>query len=97
MPKQAITTLAGVIASYRGGRFTTALIRWFVAKYGVDMSEAANPDIASYETFNDFFTRALKPGARPLAHAPWICPVDGSISQFGKVDLLDVDLHRRPD
>ena len=86
MPKQGITALAGVIASHRGGRFTTALIRWFVAKYAVDMSEAANPDIASYETFNDFFTRALKPGARPLAHAPWICPVDGSISQFGAMD-----------
>ena len=65
---------------------TTALIRWFVAKYGVDMSEAANPDIASYATFNLFFTRALKPGVRPLANAPWICPVDGSISQFGGTD-----------
>ena len=50
------------------------------------MSEAANPDIASYPTFNDFFTRALKPGARPLADAPWICPVDGAISQFGATD-----------
>jgi len=86
MPKQGMTALAGVIASYHGGRFTTALIRWFVAKYGVDVSEATNPDIASYDTFNDFFTRALKPGARPLAHAPWICPVDGSISQFGTMD-----------
>lgn len=86
MPKRAMTALAGVIASRRGGRLTTGLIRWFVAAYGVDMSEAANPDIASYATFNDFFTRALKPGARPLANAPWICPVDGSISQFGATD-----------
>ena len=50
------------------------------------MSEAANPDVTSYATFNDFFTRALRPGARPLADAPWICPVDGSISQFGATD-----------
>ena len=86
MPKQAMTALAGAIAAYRGGRVTTALIRYFVNKYGVDMSEAANPDITSYQTFNDFFTRALKPGARPLADAAWICPVDGSISQFGATD-----------
>ena len=86
MPKQAMTTLAGRIASRRGGRFTTALIRAFVAQYRVDMSEASNPDIESYATFNDFFTRALKPGVRPLADTPWVCPVDGSISQFGATD-----------
>jgi phosphatidylserine decarboxylase len=56
-----------------------------VQRYGVDMSEAANPDIASYASFNDFFTRALKDGARPLAAAPLICPVDGAISQFGAI------------
>jgi phosphatidylserine decarboxylase len=86
LPKQALTILAGRIAARRGGRATTRLIRLFVAKYGVDMSEAANPDIASYATFNDFFTRALKPGVRPLADAPWICPVDGVISQLGATD-----------
>jgi phosphatidylserine decarboxylase len=86
LPKRAMTALAGAFASRRGGRLTTALIRAFVAHYGVDMSEAANPDIGSYATFNEFFTRALKPGARPLADAPWICPVDGSISQFGNTD-----------
>jgi len=86
LPKQAMTSLAGAFASRRAGRMTTAAIRAFVAKYGVDMDEAANPDIASYPTFNDFFTRALRPGARPLADAPWICPVDGAISQFGATD-----------
>lgn len=49
------------------------------------MSEAANPDINSYKTFNDFFTRALKPGARTFAESRFICPVDGAISQFGKI------------
>jgi phosphatidylserine decarboxylase len=86
MPKQAMTQLAGALASRRGGRWTTSLIRRFIAKYGVDMSEAANPDIGSYETFNDFFTRPLKPGARPLAPVPWVCPVDGVVSQFGATD-----------
>jgi phosphatidylserine decarboxylase len=50
------------------------------------MAEAANPDPAAYATFNAFFTRALKDGVRPLVPADWICPVDGAISQFGKIE-----------
>ncbi|MDD3937463.1 archaetidylserine decarboxylase [Rhodoferax sp.] len=86
IPKQAITLLAGRIARVRGGRFTTRLIAWFVQRYRVNMLEAANPDMASYATFNDFFTRALKDGARSLAQAELICPVDGAISQFGRIE-----------
>ena len=86
LPKRAITAFAGVVASARAGAVTTAIIRRFVRRYGVDMSEAANPDIASYASFNEFFTRALKPGIRPLAPAQWVCPVDGAISQFGAID-----------
>src|SRR4051812_324679 len=86
-PKRTLTQIAATFANARGGSFTTSLIRWFVGHYNVDMSEAANPDIASYPTFNDFFTRALKAGARPLANADYICPVDGAISQFGSIRL----------
>lgn len=86
LPKQGLTTIAGRVAGARGGAITTALIRTFVGKYGVDMSEAENPDIASYATFNEFFTRPLKAGARPLAAADFISPVDGAISQFGAID-----------
>jgi phosphatidylserine decarboxylase len=57
-----------------------------VRRYRVNMLEAANPDMASYATFNEFFTRALKVGARPLAVADLICPVDGAISQFGRIE-----------
>ena len=85
LPKQALTTLAGKFASARLGGLTTSVIRWFVGRYNVNMAEAANPDVASYTSFNDFFTRALKPGARPLAPADLICPVDGAISQFGPI------------
>ena len=85
IPKQALTMLAGRIASYRGGDLTTRLIKWFVGRYQVNMSEAANPNLASYATFNEFFTRPLKKGARPLARADLICPVDGAISQFGPI------------
>ena len=86
LPKQAITRFAGVVASGRWGARTTAIIRWFVQRYGVNMNEAAEPDITHYATFNDFFTRALKPAARPLAQADLVCPVDGAISQFGAIE-----------
>ena len=85
LPKRAITWLAGQVASAQAGATTTALIRHFVARYGVDMAEAEQADIACYASFNEFFTRALKPGARPLASADWLCPVDGAISQFGSI------------
>ncbi len=85
LPKVALTTLAGKAASARGGALTERFIRAFVDRYGVNMSEAANPDIASYATFNEFFTRPLKAGARPLAKADLICPVDGAISQYGPI------------
>ena len=85
LPKGALTRLAGRVAGAERGATTTRLIRWFVGRYGVDMSEAAEPDIAAYKSFNDFFTRALKPGARPLAQADLVCPVDGAISQYGRI------------
>ncbi len=86
LPKRALTVLMGALARARGGALTTAVIRWFVRHYGVDMGEAADPDVASYQTFNDFFTRALKPGARPVANADLICPIDGAVSQFGRIE-----------
>jgi phosphatidylserine decarboxylase len=89
-PKRAINRFSGWVANAEWGGVTTGIIRWFVGHYKVDMSEAANPDIRSYETFNQFFTRALKPGARPLADADYICPVDGAISQFGAIELDQV-------
>jgi phosphatidylserine decarboxylase len=86
LPKRALTELMGSLARSQGGGATTAAIRWFVQRYGVDMSEAANPDIGAYASFNDFFTRELRPGARPIAQAEWVCPVDGAISQFGPIE-----------
>lgn len=86
LPKRALTALAGRFASARLGGLTTAVIRRFIARYGVNMAEAADPDPGHYATFNDFFTRALKPGARPLDPAELICPVDGAISQFGPIE-----------
>jgi phosphatidylserine decarboxylase len=86
LPKQALTELAGKLAGLQAGGLTTAVIRWFVRRYGVDMSEAANPDPAGYASFNAFFTRPLHDDARPLAAADFLCPVDGAISQFGAIE-----------
>ncbi|MDM0050749.1 archaetidylserine decarboxylase [Variovorax sp. J22R115] len=85
-PKQALTSFAGWVAGKERGAVTTWIIKRFVAKYDVNMDEALDSDIASYPSFNEFFTRALKPGARPLAQADLVSPVDGAISQFGPVE-----------
>ena len=86
LPKGALTNFAGRVAGAKGGAMTTRLIRWFVGRYDVNMDEALEPDIGHYASFNEFFTRALRPDARPLAAADWVCPVDGRISQFGAIE-----------
>ena len=86
LPKRALTTFAGRVAGHKGGAHTTTLINWFIKQYNVNMAEAANADPASYTSFNEFFTRPLRAGARPLAKADFVCPVDGAISQFGTID-----------
>jgi phosphatidylserine decarboxylase len=85
LSQQALTSFAGWVAGRERGRITTWIIRRFVKKYGVNMKEALESDIGHYKSFNSFFTRALKPGARPLAEADLVCPVDGAISQFGAI------------
>jgi phosphatidylserine decarboxylase len=89
-PKHLITSMAGMLASRPFGAMTTRFIAWFVKRYNVNMVEAANPDIGSYATFNDFFTRPLKSDARPLATTSFICPVDGAISQFGQMEKAQI-------
>jgi phosphatidylserine decarboxylase len=86
LPKQALTQLAGFAASREGGSATHAAIRWFIKRYGVNMAEALHEPPEHYKSFNEFFTRPLKPGMRPLADATWVCPVDGAISQFGAIE-----------
>jgi phosphatidylserine decarboxylase len=86
LPKEAITTLAGRFARAELGSLTTAVIRWFVDRYEVQMHEAAEPDVSKYATFNDFFTRPLRQDARPLADAPLVCPVDGAVSACGSIN-----------
>ena len=86
MPNQAMTALGGVVAGARGGAVTQAIIRRFVKRFGVNMAEAAQVEIGAYATFNEFFTRALAAGVRPIARADLVCPVDGAISAFGAIE-----------
>ena len=90
LPKRLLTQLAGKLAGLEGGKATTAVIRWFAKRYGVNMAEAANADPASYASFNQFFTRLLREGVRPIADADFVCPVDGAISQFGPIEFDQV-------
>jgi phosphatidylserine decarboxylase len=85
LPKRQVTRWAGSVATSRA-RWTRRLIPWFIARYGVDMAEAADPDPLHYATFNEFFTRALRPGSRPISAAPLISPVDGQVVQYGRIE-----------
>jgi len=86
LPKRLLTQLMGGLASMRGGAVTQWMIRTFIARYQVNMAEAADSGLESYATFNDFFTRALREGVRPIADAAFVCPVDAAISQFGPIE-----------
>jgi phosphatidylserine decarboxylase len=86
LPKKLLTRAMGALAGLEGGALTHWVVRKFVAAYKVDMAEAADPRIESYRTFNEFFTRPLREGARPLSEAPFVCPVDAAISQFGPIE-----------
>lgn len=86
LPKRAITEFGWYVANAKAGRITTAIIRWFIGKYSVNMEEAVNPDITSYASFNEFFTRPLRAGMRPLANSAFVSPVDGAISQLGHIE-----------
>ena len=86
MPKLAMTRLAGLVASAEWGAVTTWVIKRFVKRYNVNMNEAAHADPAHYKNFNEFFTRPLKDGVRPLSRSEWVCPVDGAISQCGAIE-----------
>lgn len=87
MPKHLVSRIVGKFAAAQAGKVTTAAIKWFIKKYQIDMSEAANSNPESYLTFNDFFTRSLKAGARPVCDDihTIVNPVDGAISQFGDI------------
>lgn len=88
VPQHALTRLVGTVMESKQPWLKDLLIAWFIKQFNVDMSIAAEPNPKAYPDFNSFFTRHLKAGTRPLAENPRaiISPVDGCISQFGKIN-----------
>lgn len=88
LPHRLLSSLARSLAYSDNPRLSRWLIDTVTAKFGVDLAEAANPDPRSYPTFNQFFTRALKPGARVPDADPdtLLMPADGRISQLGRIE-----------
>ncbi len=86
-PQHTLSRLAGRLAASERAWLKNALIRRFAATYRVDMTEAAR-GIEEFASFNDFFTRELKPGTRPLADASQhiLSPADGAVSQVGLIE-----------
>lgn len=92
LPQKLLTRVLGWLADREAGWLTEAVIRAFVSHYQVDLSEAKEPDPSAYPTFNAFFTRALRPGARPLAEGDdvLVSPSDSRVSQAGPLDDLEL-------
>jgi phosphatidylserine decarboxylase len=87
VPHHLLSRLAGWIANCKQPRIKNSLIKYFIHHYGVDMSLALQEDPEYYQSFNDFFTRALKPEKRMITADPRAIasPVDGSISEIGSI------------
>ena len=87
LPQHGLTRSVGWLAKSETRWLKNAFIKGFVRAYAVDLAEAINENPTEYESFNAFFTRALKPGRRPMPDAPLAiaCPADGTISQSGAI------------
>lgn len=88
LPQHLLSRLMFWLTRTRMGPLTRLAIRTFVRVFGVDLSEAQVAEPAAYPTFNAFFTRALREGARPLDRPPdsLVSPVDGIVSQIGHIE-----------
>jgi len=89
LPVHALSRTMHRLARSRRPLLRNALVRSVLKAYPqIDLSEAAQPDPGAYESFNAFFTRALRPGSRPVASGPGeiACPVDGTVSQLGAIE-----------
>jgi len=88
LPKHAVSLAAGKLADVKTHWFKDLFIKKFAAAYNIDMSNAVEPDLSKYECFNDFFTRAIHLDSRPIDGDinSFCSPVDGAMSQFGKIE-----------
>jgi phosphatidylserine decarboxylase len=88
LPHHGLSRLTGALAQSERRWIRRPFIHGFARAYGIDLSEAERGQLDDYRCFNDFFTRALKPGVRPLAADPdaIVCPADGVVSQAGRIE-----------
>ncbi|MDE1211122.1 archaetidylserine decarboxylase [Vibrio aestuarianus] len=88
IPQHGLTRLMGWLASAKAGGLTTAVIRWFIKQYNVNMDEALHSDPSHFKSFNEFFVRELKEGVRPIAEDEAVIthPADACVSQFGPIN-----------
>ena len=87
LPQHFLSRLVHRLTRSRSPRVKNALIKSFIRGFSPDMSDALQRDPLAYPSFNEFFTRALRPGARPTAQrGVLVSPVDGAISQIGRLD-----------
>jgi phosphatidylserine decarboxylase len=99
LPQHRLSRLAGHLARSEARWIRRPLIHGFARAYRVSLSEAAQGDLDDYNSFNHFFSRALKTDARPLDDDPQaiLCPADGMISQSGTIEhgkMLQAKGHR---
>jgi len=85
LPQHLLSRLMFRFARIQASWIKNLFTSWFVSKYKVNLTEALLEDIDEYKHFNDFFTRALKDGSRPISDSKVVSPVDGVVSQFGSI------------
>lgn len=87
LPKHLLSRIIYAVARSESPFVKRTFLKIFLGLFDINMAEAAQPNPYAYRTFNDFFTRALKPGARPIANEPEliVSPVDGTVSQCGEL------------
>jgi phosphatidylserine decarboxylase len=88
LPQHALSRLILKLTRVRVAAFKNALVRGFLKLYTVDMRDSAQPDPYAFASFNEFFTRALRDGARPIVRDAnaIACPVDGQVSEAGAIE-----------
>jgi len=91
-PQGGLSKLAGQLADSKHPLIKNRFIHWFINQYKVNMAEALIEQPEAYASFNDFFTRALKPGLRPVDQCQdsIVSPVDGTVSQIGRIQDTDI-------
>ena len=85
LPQHLLSRLMFRFARIQTPWIKNSFTSWFVSKYKVNLNEALLEDIDEYKHFNDFFTRALKDGSRPISDSKVVSPVDGVVSQYGNI------------